>query len=77
MVSGYLDLLGRKNFPEIAAALGVSQEAVREAGMLIASLNPKPGRAFSGDEAQVLSPDVVIEKICEDFVVSLVRDSGG
>lgn len=75
VVSGYLDLLGRKNFPEIAAALGVSQEAVREAGMLIASLNPKPGRAFSGDEAQVLSPDVVIEKIGEDFVVSLVRDS--
>lgn len=62
VVAGHLDLLGRKNFPEIAAALGVSQEAVREAGMLIASLNPKPGRAFSGDEAQVLSPDVVIEK---------------
>ncbi len=75
VVAGHLDLLGRKNFPEIAAALGVSQEAVREAGMLIASLNPKPGRAFSGDEAQVLSPDVVIEKIGEDFVVSLVRDS--
>ena len=75
VVSGHLDLLGRKNFPEIAAALGVSLEAVREAGMLIASLNPKPGRAFSGEEAQVLSPDVVIEKIGEDFVVSLVREN--
>jgi len=75
VVSGYLDLLGRKKFPEIASALGASQEAVREAGMLIATLNPKPGRAFSGEEAQVFSPDVVIEKIGEDFVVSLVRDS--
>lgn len=75
VVTGHLDLLGRKSFPEIAAALGVSQEAVREAGMLIAGLNPKPGRAFSGEEAQVLSPDVVIEKMGEDFVVSLVRDS--
>ena len=75
VVSGHLDLLGRKKFPEIASLLRVSQEAVREAGTLIATLNPKPGRAFSGEEAQVLSPDVVIEKVGEDFVVSLVRDS--
>jgi RNA polymerase sigma-54 factor len=60
---------------DIELAVGAAFEAVREAGMLIASLNPKPGRAFSGEEAQVLSPDVVIEKIGEDFVVSLVRES--
>ena len=75
VVSGHLDLLARKKFPEIASALGVPQESVREAGTLIAALNPKPGRAFSGEEAQVFSPDVVIEKVGEDFVVSLVRDS--
>jgi RNA polymerase sigma-54 factor len=75
VVSGHLDLLARKKFPEIASALGVPQESVREAGTLIAALNPKPGRAFSGEEAQVFSPDVVIEKIGEDFVVSLVRES--
>ena len=75
VVSGYLDLLARKKFPEIASALGVTQESVREAGTLMAALNPKPGRAFSGEEAQVFSPEVVIEKVGEDFVVSLVRDS--
>jgi RNA polymerase sigma-54 factor len=75
IVDGQLDLLGRKNFAEMASALGVSQEEVRAAGALIASLNPKPGRSFAGEAAQVLAPDVVIERVGEEFVVSLVRDS--
>lgn len=75
IVENHLELLGRKKFPEIASALGVSQDEVRAAGAVISSLNPKPGRAFAGDAAQFVSPDVVIEKIGDDFVVSLVRDN--
>jgi RNA polymerase sigma-54 factor len=75
IVGGHLGLLGRKKFAEIGSALRVPQDDVREAGALIASLNPKPGRAFAGESAQVLAPDVVIEKVGEEFVVSLVRDS--
>lgn len=75
IAAGHLDLLGRKKFAEIASALRVPQEEVRAAGALIASLNPKPGRAFAGEGAQVLAPDVVIERIGDEFVVSLVRDS--
>lgn len=74
IVESQLDMLGRKNFSEMASALGVTQEEVRAAGALIAQLNPKPGRVFAGEAAQVLAPDVVIEKVGEDFVVSLVRD---
>ena len=75
IADGYLDLLGRKKFAEIASALRVPQDEVREAGAIIAGLNPKPGRAFAGEEAQVLAPDVVIEEVGGEFVVSLVRDS--
>lgn len=75
IVEGQLDLLGRKKFAEMASALRVSQEDVREAGALIASLNPKPGRAFAGELAQVLAPDVIIERTGDEFTVSLVRDS--
>ena len=75
IADGYLDLLGRKKFAEIASALRVTQDEVREAGAIIAGLNPKPGRAFAGEEAQVLAPDVVIEEVGGEFVVSLVRDS--
>ena len=75
IVEGQLDMLGRKKFAEIASALRVSQDDVREAGALIASLNPKPGRAFAGEVAQVLAPDVIIERTGDEFTVSLVRDS--
>jgi RNA polymerase sigma-54 factor len=75
VADGQLELLGRKKFAEIASALRVSQDEVREAGALIASLNPKPGRAFAGEVAQVLAPDVIIERVGEEFAVSLVRDS--
>lgn len=75
IVREHLDLLGRKKFSDIASALGLTQEQVREAGALIAQLNPKPGRAFAGEAAQVLAPDVIIEKVGNEYEVSLVRDS--
>lgn len=71
----FLDQLGRKKFAEIGSALGISQEQVREAGAVISGLNPKPGRAFAGEAAQVLAPDVIIEVVGDTFVVSLARDS--
>jgi RNA polymerase sigma-54 factor len=42
---------------------------------VISRLNPKPGQAFAGVVAQVLSPDVIIERVGDEFVVSLARDS--
>ena len=75
IAESHVELLGRKKFPEIASALGVSQEQVREAGALLARLNPKPGRAYAGEAAPALAPDVIIERVGDDFVVSLVRDS--
>ena len=75
IVRNHLDLLGRKKFAEIASALGVTQDEVREAGALIARLNPKPGRVFAGEAAQALAPDVIIEKVGDEYVISLVRDN--
>jgi len=75
IVLNHLDLLGRKKFAEIASALGVTQDQVREAGALIARLNPKPGRVFAGEAAQALAPDVIIEKVGDEYVISLVRDN--
>lgn len=75
IVEHHLDLLGRKKFGEMASALRVAPDEVREAGGVIATLNPKPGRIFNGEAAPVLAPDVVIERVGDEFVVSLVRDN--
>jgi len=75
IVDGYLDLLGRKKFGDIASVLRVSPDEVRAAGGLIATLNPKPGRVFAGEAAPALAPDVIIERVGDEFLVSLVRDN--
>lgn len=75
IVAGYLDELGGRKFEEIAAALGVSVADVREAGVMIARLHPKPGRAFAGEVARVLVPDVMVERDGEDYVVFAAHDS--
>lgn len=75
LAADHLDLLGGRKFAEIAAALGVSEGEAREAGALIARLNPKPGRAFAGEVARVLVPDVLIERDGDDFAVSPAADS--
>ena len=71
MVSQHLDLLEKHRYLEIAKALGVTLEMVKEAARGIASLEPKPGRSYGGAEPSYIVPDVYIQKISDDFVVTL------
>ena len=63
-----------KNLPEIAKDLKVSLEEVVEASKLLPRLDPKPGRNFSGDDAQFITPDVFVYKMEEDYTVVLNDD---
>lgn len=67
------DLVGR-GIIALARRLGVSLEAVEEARELITNLDPKPGRNFSGDDPQYVSPDVYVRKVGDDFEVVLNED---
>jgi RNA polymerase sigma-54 factor len=71
VVRDHLDLLEKHRFPEIAKGLGVSLDMVREAAKAIALLEPKPGRDYGGAEPAYIVPDVYIQKVGEDFVVTL------
>jgi RNA polymerase sigma-54 factor len=71
IVRQHLDLLEKHRYIEIAKALGVGLEMVAEAARGIASLEPKPGRDYGGAEPAYIVPDVYIQKIGDDFVVTL------
>ncbi len=71
IVAGHLDALGKKRYPEIARALGVSVDEVQKAANLIATLEPKPGRAFSAEPDHYIIPDVVVRKVDDEYVVIL------
>ncbi len=60
----FLPELGRKRYAAIARKLSLPVEAVREAERVIASLDPRPGRAFqSAGPTAYIRPDVFIAEL--------------
>src|SRR5690606_5014152 len=59
----------------IAKDFGVSKEKVKDAELIIMSLNPKPGRLVSSDETQYIVPDIFVAEVGGEFVVQ-VNDEG-
>jgi len=75
IVSECLPLLKNRNHAAIAKQLGVSLERVNRSAHLISKLEPKPGRAFGGEVAQEIVPDVYIYKVEGEYVIHL-NDEG-
>ena len=67
----HLDLLEKHRYTEIAKALGVAIDMVGQAAKVIALLEPKPGRDYGGAEPTYVVPDVYIQKVGDDYVVTL------
>jgi RNA polymerase sigma-54 factor len=74
IVDRHLDDLGKKRFPEIARRLGTTVEQVQKSANFIATLDPKPGQLFTADPNNYILPDVFVEKIGGEFVISLNGD---
>ncbi|UCE17992.1 MAG: RNA polymerase factor sigma-54 [Gemmatimonadota bacterium] len=70
IVDKHLLDLKRGRFALIAKTLGVSEEDVHKAAARIARLNPRPGWGPSMG-ARTIFPDVIIEKIENNYVVML------
>ncbi len=58
----HLELLARRDMKRLIAATGADEELLREAQALIVTLEPKPGRPFSRAEANIIIPDVIVQK---------------
>lgn len=74
MIKRHMKLLESKNLPAIARDLKVTLEEVVQASRLLPKLDPKPGRNYSGDDAQYITPDVYILKMGEEYTVVLNDD---
>jgi RNA polymerase sigma-54 factor len=71
IVLNHLDLLEKHRYTEIGKSLGVSLDMVGEAAKIISLLEPKPGRDYGGPEPAYIVPDVYIQKVGDDFMVTL------
>jgi len=62
LVSGYLPLLGTRDYVQIMRRGKFSERSLREALTLVQSLNPNPGESFSQSRTQYVVPDVFVRK---------------
>lgn len=75
IIKSHLEDLARKNYKGIAKRLGVKIEEVFDAARLInKSLNPTPGAGFGKDQSSAIVPDVFINKVGDDYVITLNED---
>ncbi len=63
IVRDHLPALGNRHFKEIAHALGTPVEEIQQAAKVIATLEPRPGRAFNPDSPHYVQPDVFVERV--------------
>ena len=74
LLKKHMKFLESKNYPAIARDLKISLDEVVNAAKLLVKLDPKPGRNFTGDDAQYITPDVYIYKMGEEYTVVLNDD---
>jgi len=74
IVSNYLQDLGKHRFPEIARRLGTTLDQVQRCANFIATLDPKPGQIFTADPNNYVLPDVHVEKVDDDYLITLNGD---
>ncbi len=70
----HLELLARRDIKKLMAATGADEEMLREAQALIVALEPKPGRPFTRAEANIIIPDVIVQKAGRGWKVVLNPD---
>jgi RNA polymerase sigma-54 factor len=71
---GHLELLARRDFRKLMAVTGADEDLLRRAQALITSLEPKPGRPFARAEANIIVPDVIVQKAGRNWRVVLNPD---
>ncbi len=69
-----IDTLIKRDFRGVARALNVSVTEVVAAADIIGRLEPRPGRAFGGDEPVYIIPDIYVHKVKDDFHIVLNDD---
>jgi RNA polymerase sigma-54 factor len=74
MIEDHLEDLERHRYDLIARKLGLTQERVAELAKTITSMDPKPGRPFSQESPQYITPDVYVQKVGDNYEIVLNED---
>ncbi|MBW1991339.1 MAG: RNA polymerase factor sigma-54 [Deltaproteobacteria bacterium] len=74
LIERHLPNVANRNYQAIARDLRISLEEVAQAVEIICRLDPKPGRQFDPEDPAYIQPDVYVEKVEDDYVITLNDD---
>jgi len=63
--------LKERRYHEIARSLKISVEQVQEAADSVGTLSPRPGNEIAAEEAKYVIPDLIVDRVDDDYVVYL------
>ena len=71
IVRDQFEALKQRKYTEIAKRLHISVEEVQEHANVIKDLDPKPGFELMTDDVRYITPDLIVERVGEEYVVFL------
>lgn len=74
IVRDHLDELGARKYANVAKAMKMSVEEVQQVAHFIGTLEPKPGRMFTAEAPAYVLPEVVVQKVGDEYIIILNRD---
>ena len=70
IIRDHLDLLANRDFQKLRKAVSATEEELKQAQVLIRSLNPRPGASYAQVETRYITPDVIVRKVRGKWVVT-------
>jgi len=71
LIDKHMDLLEKRDYTGIKRTLKLTTSALEELMQLIRSLDPKPGKIFSTETADYITPDIYVKKVNGQWKISL------
>jgi len=75
LIEKHLEHLEKRKEAPILRDLKATKAEVRELLDLLSTLEPRPGREFTGDNASYITPDVYVHQVGDDYTV-VVNENG-
>ncbi|MEZ4288884.1 MAG: RNA polymerase factor sigma-54 [Polyangiales bacterium] len=70
VIDNHLGDLEKRAYPAIAKALNCSIDEVYDVTQIIAELDPRPARLYTTEAPRYIVPDVYVQRVGDDYVVS-------
>ncbi len=71
IITERFELLTTRNYKKLKKIFSLNDEKLTQVVEIIQSLNPRPGRAFSSDQSEIIIPDLKMTREKDGFIVSL------